>query len=170
MSDPKIFVLDANPFVEAYRRYYAFDLCPGFWEALIHFSGSRIESIDRVLNELKQGKDDLSDWATKKLPKKVFKSTKDAGIATCFGDLVTWVQGQPQFLDDAKAEFAGGVDGWLIAYAKTQNRVLVTHEEHSPDARKKVPIPNVCKQFGVPWINTFQMLRELEVHFSWRPK
>ena len=27
-----IHVLDANVFVEAHRRYCAFDLCPGFWE------------------------------------------------------------------------------------------------------------------------------------------
>jgi len=25
------YILDANVFIEAYKRYYAFDLCPGFW-------------------------------------------------------------------------------------------------------------------------------------------
>lgn len=30
-----VFVLDTNVLVEAHRRYYAFDLVPGFWDALV---------------------------------------------------------------------------------------------------------------------------------------
>lgn len=32
------FVLDTNIFIEAHRRYYGLDLCPGFWEPLRHFA------------------------------------------------------------------------------------------------------------------------------------
>ena len=35
MSDGKRYVLDANVFIEAHQRYYALDVCPGFWLALI---------------------------------------------------------------------------------------------------------------------------------------
>ena len=29
-----LFVLDTNVFIQAHRRYYAQDVCPGFWECL----------------------------------------------------------------------------------------------------------------------------------------
>ena len=44
-----LFVLDTNIFIEAHRRYYARDICPGFWECLIHFAlAEKLQSIDRV--------------------------------------------------------------------------------------------------------------------------
>lgn len=50
------FVLDANIFIEAHRRYYGLDLCPGFWESLRHFARrGRLLSIDRVYRELEDG-------------------------------------------------------------------------------------------------------------------
>lgn len=79
---------------------------------------------------------------------------------------MTWVQGQPQYTDAAKAEFASEPDGWLVAYAMAKERIVVTHEVLAPDARKRIPIPNVCKPFGVRSIDTFAMLRELGVRFT----
>ena len=36
-------------FIEAHRRYYAFDLAPKFWQALVeHACNGQVESIDRV--------------------------------------------------------------------------------------------------------------------------
>lgn len=32
---PTCYLLDANVLMEAARRYYAFDIAPGFWQALI---------------------------------------------------------------------------------------------------------------------------------------
>ena len=79
---------------------------------------------------------------------------------------MTWVHAQPQYSDAAKADFASGADGWLIAYALARGRVLVTHEVVAPEARRKVPIPNVCEQFHVRYVDTFGMLRELAVRFT----
>ena len=68
-----------------------------------------------------------------------------------------------QYKDEAKAEFATGADGWLIAYASVSRLVLVTHEEESADAKKRVPIPNICRVFNVECVNTFEMLKALNV-------
>ena len=58
------YVFDANVFIEAARRYYAFDLAPRFWESLVeHANNGRIESVDRVKQELERGKDELAEWA-----------------------------------------------------------------------------------------------------------
>jgi len=170
VASSRVFLLDANVFIEAKRRYYAFDLCPGFWNCLVwHHGADRVQSIDRVKQELERGGDDLSDWVATAMPKPCFASTDNEAVTGIFGQMVTWVQGQPQFLPEARADFLSGNDGWLIAYAKAANLVLVTHEIFAPDARRKVPIPNVCEAFGVRYVDTFSMLKELSVAFSWEP-
>ena len=59
---PEVFVLDANVFMEAHRRYYARDICPGFWACLSdHCKNARLLSIDRVRSEIADG-DALSAW------------------------------------------------------------------------------------------------------------
>lgn len=75
-----VYVLDANVFIEASRRYYAFDLAPGFWSSLIHHANSgRIKSIDRIKQELERGKDDLTEWINHNFHE-AFASTNDADI------------------------------------------------------------------------------------------
>jgi hypothetical protein len=170
MANGKHFLLDANIFIEAKRRYYAFDLCPGFWEALIwQQRGNRIKSIDRVKRELEAGGNDLGIWVSTSMPDSCFASTNDTDVAAHYGRMVTWVQSQVQFTAEARAHFAAAADGWLIAYAKTYDCVLVTHETFAPEVRRTVPIPNVCQSFGVEYVDTFQMLRELRVVFAWTP-
>ena len=82
---------------------------------------------------------------------------------------MNWVQNNSQFLPAAKSKFAGVADGWLIAYAQAHNAVVVTHEKFDVRAKSRVFIPNVCQQFRVPYLNTYEMLRQLGVHFDLRP-
>jgi hypothetical protein len=42
----------------------------------------------------------------------------------------------------------------------------MTHEEYAPDARNKVPMPNVCLEFEVDYCNSFEMLRDLKVRLG----
>jgi hypothetical protein len=171
MSASHTYVLDANSFIEAKRRYYAFDLCPGFWEALLwHHERGAIGSIDRVKTELQRGGDDLTKWVETVMPTVCFASTDSPPVIDCFRDVMSWVQAQPQFLPEAKAEFAGSADAWLVAYAKVTGRVLVTQEVLNKEVRRKVPIPNVCEAFGVRYLDTFEMLRSLQAQFTWQPQ
>ena len=79
-----VYVLDANVLIQAHRLYYAFPICPGFWDCLLqHHQAGRILSIDKVRAQ----------------------------------------------------------------------------------ARNRVPLPNVCLQFGIPYIDTFTMLKELGGRF-----
>lgn len=170
MPTNRKYLLDANVFIEAKRRYYAFDLCPGFWDCLVsHHQGDRVHSIDRVKQELEAGRDDLQQWVTSVMPTTCFASSGDPSVTGEFAQILVWVQGQAQFLPEAKAEFAAKADGWLIAYAKAKDLVLVTHEVLARDSRRRVPMPNVCEAFGVSYVDTFDMLRELETQFSWQP-
>ncbi len=163
--DP-IYVLDANVLVQAHRRWYAFSFHPGFWDFLLimHAQG-RVVSIDRVRAEILAG-DELETWVSNETPAAFFQTTATQEVVGHYAAMMQWVQGNGQFKPDAKAEFAGVADGWLAAYAKAHpDHVVVTHEEFSADAKKRVPLPNVCKQFGVPWIDTFAMLRALRARF-----
>lgn len=162
------YVLDANVFIEAKRRYYAFDINPGFWGSLVeHAQKGQVESIDRVKKELEDGNDNLAEWATGHFSQ-FFVSTDDQVVIQKFKKMMRWVNQNDQFSDAAKAEFADSeeADGWLVAYAKAKDRTVVTHEELNPDIQKKVPIPNVCREFDVDYVDTFDMLRTLNVQFT----
>jgi hypothetical protein len=110
--------------------------------------------------------DRLSAWVKNAAPPTLFKGTADKAVSDAFRDMVNWVQAESQFTDEAKADFASVADGWVVAYAQANGLVVVTHEEYAPDARKKVPIPNVCLEFDVEYCNTFEMLRDLKVRFG----
>ncbi len=166
MADDPTYVLDANVFIEAARRYYAFDLAPRFWQSLLdHAANGSICSIDRVKQELERGKDKLATWVENNFSHG-FGSTDEMDVIQSFSEIMTWVQAESQFSQAAKADFASGADGWLVAYARIKGCVIVTQEVPAPDARRKVPIPNVCKAFNVPFVDTFEMLRRLGVQFA----
>jgi len=163
--DNTTYDLDANVFIQAARRYYAFDLAPKFWDSLLkHAENERICSIDKVKGELKRGKDDLAIWATGDFSF-AFVSTDQLDVIKTYSSIMTWVENQSQFTDAAKADFAKGADGWLVAHAKVRGCVVVTEEVYDPAIKRKVRIPNVCREFKVRSINTFDMLRELGIQF-----
>jgi len=165
---PPIYVLDANIFIEAHRRYYAFDICPGFWDCLTHHAKQRqILSIDRVRAEITNG-DLLAKWI-KASPANLFRSSADSSVVQEFRTMMTWVQTNSQFTLAAKAEFASVADGWIAAYAKAHGAVLVTEEVFNANITKKVPLPNVCRHFNVAYTDTFGMLRGLGAQFEWSP-
>ncbi|MBI5407164.1 MAG: DUF4411 family protein [Nitrospirae bacterium] len=163
---PDVFILDANVFIQAARRYYAFDLAPKFWDSLVaHAENGRVQSIDRVKQELERGNDVLSEWVKAHFGH-AFASTDETDIFQSFSEIMIWVNGQSQFSDAAKSNFATIADGWLVAYAKVKSCILVTHELLDPNIRRKIPIPNVCQTFNVQFIDTFEMLRTLGVRFA----
>lgn len=166
MPDVK-YALDANVFIESANRYYAFDLVPAFWDSLIsHASGGQVRSIDRVQGECSRMKNELANWVGNDFSN-AFDSTDEPEIVQKFGEIMNWVNNQDQFNDAAKADFASGADGWLMAFAIVKDYVVVTHEVYSRYAKARVPIPNVCKAFDdKKCIDTFAMLRELGVQFG----
>ena len=135
MAESRKYLLDANILIEAHKRYYGFDLCPGFWRAMIRqHHANRILSLDRVKKEIAQGKDKLAKWTRVKPPKTFFRKTdSEAAIIEQFGKMLAWVQADPQYKPEAKAEFADVADGWLIAYARTKGMIVVTDEVYNRD-------------------------------------
>ncbi|MBN1235997.1 MAG: DUF4411 family protein [Methanotrichaceae archaeon] len=163
MTTSRTYVLDANVFIEAARRYYAFDIAPRFWKLLIdQADNSFVLSIDHVKVELEKGKDELAKWAKNDFHE-CFISTEDDEVIAAYRRIMIWSQGQAQFTDAAKAEFASVADGWLVAYALAKGCIVVTLEQFDANIRRRVKVPNACQAFGVKYVDTFQMMRELGV-------
>jgi hypothetical protein len=168
MTKKGMYLLDTNIFIDAHQRYYAFDISPSFWESLGKLAkDKKIVSIDRVKEEILRGdkEDELCKWARGNFSD-WFMSTDDPKVFKAYADIIQWVQSQEQFRDHAKAEFARIADSWLVAYALAYNHTVVTHEVYNKDAKNRVLIPNVCVAFGVPYINTFDMLRNLNTKIA----
>jgi len=164
MSDGRCYILDANVFIQAKNEYYAFAFCPGFWQALIqnHALG-RVRSVDKVLGELVDYGDELSVWVKNTMPTDCFLSTESEEIAVAYGTIMDWVTGNDQFMQYAKDAFATEQDAWIAAYALVHGHTVVTQEVHHPKRRNKVSLAHVCEHFGIRYINTFTLLRELNV-------
>ena len=163
----KIYMLDANVFIAAWHDHYPIDLYPGFWVCLERYwQENRLISVDRVRDEI-QSPIELVAWL-KQYWRGAFASTRSREVAEVFSDMQAWVQSNAQFLQAAKYEFAQAADGWLAAYAKTHNAIVVTNEVDNQDSRRRVPLPNLCKRFDVEICNTANMLRGLGVKFDLR--
>ena len=163
---PERYVLDANVFMTAYHHYYAPDLCPGFWDCLSHyFSNGELVILDRVRDEVLSPQE-LVRWLNSDIAG-TFSSTADAQVAAAYGQVMASVRENPQFMQAAVDEFARGADGWLVAYSIVNSTVLVTNEVYDANVRRRVPIPNLCANFVVNYVNTFEMLRRLGAHFTW---
>ena len=169
MTAGTAYLLDSDVFIAAKNAYYAFDICPGFWKALIqeHARG-RVQSIDQVRRELLAGhkEEDLVQWVANDLPDGFFLDANGSDVSAAYAEIMLWVQRNPRFFDRTKAKFATEADGWLAAYSMVHKTVVVTNEQPRPDSRTRVPLPDVCVQFEVLHKDTFAMLRDLGARFD----
>ena len=169
VPSPPRFLLDSNVLMEANKRYYAFAICPGFWDSLIALcSQGDLMSIDRVLAEIREQTDELRHWANNDAPAALFVTSAEDAVADAYREVIGWVYAHPRFTPMAKADFARKADGWLVAYGLIHGLTVVTDEVPDPNIKRRVPIPNVCEKFEVDCTNTFRMLRALQVKFHWR--
>ena len=170
MMVDRTYLVDSDVFITAKNLYYSFDICPGFWKCMVyHHLEGRVFSVDRVRSELLAGHEteDLVRWVRDVVPKGFFLPVDTEVVVGAYMDIMMWVQRHPRYFDHAKAKFATGADGWLVAYAQVHGATVVTNEQSAPESRKEIKLPDLCDQFRVRRDNTFAMLRALTVHFDW---
>lgn len=169
------YCLDTNVFINSAREYYAFDIAPPFWEALVQWGQEKrlcsVELVYRELTEKFLGEDDpLKGWS-KTHRSSLFVELDEATYAE-FGQIANWVNAE--YEQHQVEAFLDSADPGVIAYAKAHQLSVVTLERlgnHTRNPRtrklqaKKVFIPNVCQHFHVRYLNTFDMLRELGFFF-----
>ena len=139
------------------------DICPAYWDWLdMQFQQGIIASVDMIGRELKEGNDELAEWA-KARPDHFIKND-DAETQDVFSNLVQAVM-VGDYNPGNRDNFLAKADPWIIAKAKAIGATVVTHEAIVAPNTKKVKVPNICQQFDVPCLNTFQFLRELNARF-----
>lgn len=160
-----LYVVDTNIFIQAHRFYYPFDVMPSYWQKIKGlFHKGIITSIDKVKDELYEGKDVLYDWCNDNIEKDCFQDTQS--IIADYADVVQWAQSMDNhykataidtFMQEEK------VDAWLVAFAKAHKLTLVTYEVSDPACKKNIKIPDACIPFGVTSISPIQLLRDLSI-------
>jgi len=157
------FLLDANTYIEAKNQYYAMDICPAYWDWLDQqFALGELASIEMVGMELKAGNDELADWA-KDRPHH-FIPNDDEPTQQVFTNIVqSLIAGD--YNAGSRDNFIAKADPWIIAKASVLGAAVVSHESRLETTTKKVKVPNVCDEFGVTCISTFELLRTLQARF-----
>lgn len=156
------YLLDTNVFIEARNRYYAFDLCPGYWDWLDDaVDDGRIVSLANVRDELTDPELDAWSAARDGLFRRVGASEID-GLRR----VAQWANGAG-YERAAVSTFLQGADYYLVGAALANGYTMVTHEVPSP-SRKQIKIPDACVALGIEFLNTFTMLRRDRVRFVLR--
>ena len=77
------YCLDSNVFIQAKNAHYHFSLCPGFWDWLVLRAGI-VGSIHPVLEELRNGNDELKDWAEERKDSPFFADVTEPAVQKIF--------------------------------------------------------------------------------------
>jgi len=156
------YLLDANVFIEAKRRYYGMDFCPAFWAWLQEQNtAGRVFSIEKVGDELVAGGDELADWAAAR--REAFFLRPDEAMLGSLATVGEWVSGQ-NYRPAAVSAFLQDADYYLVAHAHAHAHIVVTHEVPS-DGVRQVKIPNVCIGMKTKCMTPFEMLRMERARF-----
>ena len=138
--------------------------CPAYWDWHDQqFDNGNLASIDLVLDELKKGNDELSDWGQNRVGN--FLPVDDENTQKLASEIANFVMQHNVWKEPHVGNFLSGADLWLIAKAKSLGATVVTHELPVDNNSTKVKIPNVCSEFDVPYINTYELLEALQAQF-----
>jgi len=160
-------LLDANVLITANRLYYPLERVPEFWDWLLH-QGSlgNVKMPIEMIEEVRGGTDDLAAWLSERRHLGVicFDEEVDVGLVQRVVD-----DGYARDLNDQEVEIIGR-DPFLVAHAllSIADRCIVTTEVSKPNrVRANRHIPDVCRQFGITCIDSFELTRSLNFSTRW---
>ena len=170
MTVDEVFLVDAKFFITPYRFYYAFDLVPVYWKALLeHIKSGRIVVLDMVKSEIDKGEDKLSFWLDNTDGLVVIPHVDEKTIVN-YQQVLQYVADSGLYKKSALQIWSQVTvaDPWLIASAAANGYTLVTAESRSSGLSTKSPqkeakIPDVAVKFAVETINIFEMMRRLGI-------
>ncbi len=168
-----LYLLDANLLIDVDGDYYSIDRVPEFWNWLAVMADlGRVkmpqEMYEEVVLPAPSSPDGLVEWSTVNRDSLVL----DEPVVVELVDRVT-SQGYADDLTDDELVKVGR-DPFLIAHALAGNqglRTVVTTEVSKP-SRKRANrrLPDVCRDFNVPCINTFTLIQTLDFRTNWRTR
>ena len=123
-------------------------------------AAGRIRSPITVISELHDETwGELHDWVGERRDSGLFvEPSRDVqAVFNRIADFV-WANYPPEHA----AHFLDGADPWLVAHAKAEGGLVVTHEIPKGLGALTPKIPNVCKEFGLDDpIGVYEMIRRL---------
>lgn len=158
------YLLDANTYIQAKNLYYQMDFCPAYWDWLdLQFQQGVVGSVGMVGRELKDGDDELATWVATR--QHHFVDDSDAATQANFAKIVQTVADTSHYNPANRDQFLAKADPWLIAKAMSIGAIVVTQEGLVNPSSTKVKVPNICREFNVSCINTYDLLREVKARF-----
>lgn len=152
------YLLDTGIFIEAKRRFYGLDFCPGYWEWLFREGASgELRSIERVADEIGAQQDELSEWAAT-LPAGFFLRPDDT-FSSAFQRVSQWAL-TSGFQQAAYNEFLDVADSFLVAQALAGGHTVVTLEKPATTpSKRKIKVPDACAGVGVKCMTPYALMR-----------
>ena len=155
----KRYCLDTGVFIEGWNRYYSVDLCPQYWQVLDDLAQQGIIfSPIEVKREIEKIDDGLTKWIKNR--------------PYLFKDITIEVQEHLRRIMASHGRLVDGIkqrsiaDPWVIAFAVSENAVVVTKETPAGPVSQRIKIPDVCIALNIPWINDFEFAREVGIRFT----
>lgn len=160
---PEKYCLDANVLIEAWNKYYSPKFIPSYWDTLDQLGKQgRIFLPQMVFEEITRSDDKLLKWlktsniAIRPITEPVIRCLKDIFDANPLHE---------HLVDSVKQRSLA--DPWVIAHAIHEKACVVTKEtKNTASNSSRIRIPNVCDNMKVRWINDFQFIEEINLHFT----
>lgn len=138
-----IYVFDTSALVHLFRYYYR-SRFPSLWDRFTIAVDSRgVISVREVLQEVNQGDDLLTEWATKH---RGFFEAPDIAELEFVVRIFRVAHFQSLVRNQERLEGRPVADPFVVAKAKAHDGCVVTQEVRKPNGSR---IPNVCEHFGV---------------------
>jgi hypothetical protein len=161
---PLVYIIDTSCLTQAHRVYYPYDIAPSFWNFMKQkFSDGSFIFINKVIDEIERGKDDLTNWLQTEINYALnIDCHSDENIMTNYGEIMVWGNSHLQYTPLAKQDFADftNADPFVVATAIEKSAIVVSQEVSAPSSKKNIKLPDVCSQFNVTHIDTFTLLRK----------
>lgn len=154
------YCIDTSALIDAWRVNYRPEVFPTLWtEDLANLiSEGFLVAPQQVFEELKQGDDELFEWA--KTHKEMFKDLDEEQV-----NLVRQIESKFRDLVDFNKSTADA-DPFIIALAKSRGLTVITSEKSNPN---KPRIPDVCKEYEVKCLTVIEFFMEKEWKFYLHP-
>jgi hypothetical protein len=157
------YCLDANVLIQAWQKYYSPKFCPSYWELLNELGRQkRIFIPQSVFEEITRTEDDLCKWLKES---DILAHPVTEQVAECIKQIYAANPLHTQLVDNTRNRSLA--DPWVIAHAISEKACVVTKEEKITAVNSpRIKIPNVCDNMKVRWINDFQFVGEVNIHFN----
>ncbi len=156
------YLIDSDVLVTAHRTLFPFDIAPGFWKQLIDKASPKIVFIEGVSDEILKGRDELADWYSENKDGFNVLGIPEDAVIKSYRHIINNINKSEKYKQSKKREFASTADSWLCAYGLAYDSTIVTCEKHPSDSRGRIPIPDVCLEFGIRCIDLLQFMREMK--------